>query len=42
MNPDEILAALREGRDADLIGLQESTTFDATSEPYRMDDPPLR
>lgn len=42
MNPDEILAALREGRDADLIGLEESTTFDAKSEPYRMDDPKTR
>lgn len=42
MSPDEILAALCEGRDADLIGLEESTTFDAKSEPYRLDDPKSR
>jgi hypothetical protein len=42
LSADEMLAVLRESRDDDLIGLEESTVFDAKSGAYRLDDPKSR
>jgi hypothetical protein len=38
MTPEQILELLHDRRDDELIGLEESTTFDAKSESYRLDD----